>query len=417
LEYSCPFADESDFITQPVTFVLLFFATTIPFFVCDRYRAPLLPALLILGSFGLSHLVDAIKQKLIPIVASSSIVLIVCFFLVNSNLYALRNSSPARDALVLGIIALNENRNNEAIVRFQEALALDSSFPNLNYNMGVVTWMQGNPDSAIHLFHRELELNFRSFSSLINLSQIHFGRREVDLAFGFAQRAVAVKPYLPGGYVWLAKAYVVKSEIIAAESVLAQGAQMCGKNEFVYGEYLRGNIHHSQGRIDQAEDIFRTVLERINAFGRTIQPLYEPEFDYSVAQKIGEDLLIVESKVHFSLGEIFMARNNLDTAVTHLEAATELDTTFADAFAALGVVNLRLRRIREAQAALGRSVELNSRNFLFWFNYGYALLAGGKREDAMKAFETSLRINPDFLQTREILTQLKGPLPSAKKSP
>jgi tetratricopeptide (TPR) repeat protein len=394
---------ESDFVAL---FIALYIAITILFFVCDRYRAPVIPMLAILSAHGFISLLDTIRTKLATKSVLMSGGVLLSALIVNSNLYTIETERPAREHFTLGIIAFKESRLDAARKEFSRALDLEPDYPNLNLNLGMMEWLKGNIDEAIVRFRAELTHNADSFESLVSLCQIYFHRRESDSASYHAKRAIEAKPYLASGYTWLARSKMVDARLEEAESVLTRGERSCDPFEFVYGEYLLGSIFQARGDRSSAELRFRSVLQRLDERSMKSQPLYEPEFEYSLTKKIGEDVNVVRARASYGLGHVLLARGALDSARVFFSIATAHDSTFADAYADLGVANLRLRRPDEAEIALHRAVELNPNHHLYWFNYGHALLVVNRVDEASKVFRNCLKLDPRFHPAREILARL-----------
>jgi 4-amino-4-deoxy-L-arabinose transferase-like glycosyltransferase/Flp pilus assembly protein TadD len=379
-----------------VLFVGTYFMATIIFFVCDRYRAPITPVLAIFAASGIHATIHAARRKVVRPLIMIIVVLTVSFTVVNSNLYGINTHRPAREHFTLGIIALRDSRFDEAAREFRNAQTLEPAYPNLSLNLGMVEWLRGNEREAIEHFDNELSHNPRSFESLISLSQIFFDHRALDSSASYSLRAITAKPYLPAGYTWLARAHLLQTQLVLAESVLVMGSQSCDPHEFVYGEYLLGNILQAKGMTTDAESKYIRVLQLLDELSKRQQPLYEPEFDYSVDPKIGQDRKVVKAKTLYGLGHVLVSRGAIDSAANYFAYATTIDSTFADAFADLGVANLLLRQSDAAVASLRRAVELDSLNYLYWFNYGHALLALSNQREASAAFKKCVALNPKF---------------------
>ena len=391
------------FLSLVVSYVLV----TVAFFVCDRYRAPMIPLFAVLASHGLFTLVDHLRKREYKRFVSFGFLAAICFLFVNSNVYSLPIGSYAREYFTLGVIALDERDNENARDNFRKAYEFEPFYPNLAYNLGVAEWMTGNTALAVNWFHRQLELDPSSFNASINLARIYFGRNSMDSVEHFATAGVQSKPYLPLGYIWLAKAKLAQGQIVAAESILVNGSIMCDKNDFMYGDYLLGGIYSTQGKMGESEIRYRSVLSRLKDLRKARQPLYEPEFAYSNEQKIGEDVNVLQAKSYYGLGQVFLSRGNLDSAATSFSLATHLDPQYADAFVDLGVTLLHLRRFNEAETAVSRGIQLNPNHYLYWFNYGDVLVFQQKYNEAKKAFEKSLSLRPDFLLAKDRLDHLR----------
>ncbi|MEO8169176.1 MAG: tetratricopeptide repeat protein, partial [bacterium] len=390
-----------------LTFLIIYILVTVAFFVCDRYRAPMIPLFSLFGSVGILFVIDLQRKRDYKQLLSLLVLTGIFAICVNSNLYAVPASSEAREYFTRGIISHEENENDSARVNLQKAYESDPYFPNLAYNIGVTEWINGNTAGAKEWFHRELQLNPASYNAFINLARIYFAERSMDSVKYFAESAVQLKPYLPPGYVWLAKAMMIEGRISAAESILVHGASLCDRRDYLYGEYLLAGINAAQNRMGDAEIRYRAVLAGIAGLDKFQQPLYEPEFAYSTAEKIGEELNVLKAKSYYGLGQISLSKKNLDSAAISFSLATRFDPRYADAFVDLAVTQLRLRRIREADTAMTRAIQLDPDNHLYWLNYGDVLVFENKYTEAARAYEKSLSLRSDFILAKERLAQLR----------
>ncbi|OGP60189.1 MAG: hypothetical protein A2V67_04975 [Deltaproteobacteria bacterium RBG_13_61_14] len=105
-----------------------------------------------------------------------------------------------------------------------------------------------------------------------------------------------------------------------------------------------------------------------------------------------------DPETQYWLGRIYWARKQPPKALDHLDKALSLRKDYPEANLALGMVYLELKRWDEAVAQF----ELVTRHELFrqpeaaYNNLGWAYLMKGDREKAVQAFQTVLKINPNY---------------------
>jgi tetratricopeptide (TPR) repeat protein len=279
--------------------------------------------------------------------------------------------------------------------------------PNVRHNLGVAEWLMGNSDSALAWFHQELSIYPGSYGSLLNIARIHLDGRNLEAAATYARSAITSKPYLPAGYTVWANARLLQQRIVEAESILTLGMRECDRHEFVYGAFLMASIHHDLGKTSEAERGYGNVLILLRDLRSVAQPLYEPEFSFSIEQKVGEQLDKVEARANYGLGLVHISRGALDSAIAFFRSATLLDPSHGNAHADLGVALLHLHQSDKAAEALGRAVGIDSLHFVYWFNYGNALAMLGRLPEAESAFATCVRLNHGFEPARTKLALVR----------
>lgn len=208
-------------------------------------------------------------------------------------------------------------------------------------------------------------------------------------------------------------------------------------------ETLQSGVeHHRAGRLREAEEMYRKVLELhprhagavhllgLLAFqvGRTQQALemlreamrldaYNPLFPADLADvcaKLGmrADALAAYDKslslapdqadVLVGRGQLKLRQGRLDEAVVDLSQAIELDPTLFAAHAELGAALRYQGRLAEAQAAMERAVQLDSYQADLYFNLGVVHYEQGKLLESIGCTERALRLNPKLPDARHL---------------
>jgi tetratricopeptide (TPR) repeat protein len=142
---------------------------------------------------------------------------------------------------------------------------------------------------------------------------------------------------------------------------------------------------HKQGRLDEAADYYRRVLE--------LKPdLYTPRR---------------------SLGNIFIAQGKPDQAIPQLLLALKVRPQDADTHVLLGVVLLDKNRINEAAAQFLEAARLQPTNAIA--NYQLALIHQGRKETsaAVDCYRKALKAQPDWPESLNNLAWILAANPVA----
>ena len=133
--------------------------------------------------------------------------------------------------------------------------------------------------------------------------------------------------------------------------------------------------HHNAGRLDQAEDIYREILE------------IEPENP---------------SALHL-LGVIAHQVGESEVAWPLIQQATRAAPNYAEAHADLGLVYNALGRVDDAIASYRRAVAIKSSNATAHNNLGNALFAIGQFDDAIESYRQAIAHRPDYAKAHSSL--------------
>jgi tetratricopeptide (TPR) repeat protein len=383
-----------------ILFLLLYSSITILFFVCDRFRLPIVPLLCMFAGFGINSLFEVARQREWKQLLLAGFIGICCALLVNSNLYSIEQGESSRDFLAVGIVELDQSNYLEAIADFEQAVESNRlAPPNLFLNWGVAEWGLGHEDAAIAKFKDELLRYPDSYGALNNLSYLYLSLGKTDSAVHFGTMAIRSKPYLPKAYIAVAKAYQKQEELEKATVVLEQGLQAC-KETFLRGKLLLAGLYKELGRIEDAETLYRGALTQGDI---STQPSYEPDLGFVEGDLGGENETLLRAEAMYGFGHLWTVRMNLDSSIFYFRTAVFTWPEYADAWADLGVALMRAQRYTAADSALNRAIKLQPKNHLYWYNYGTLLGTIGHLSEAVEAFEQTLSIRPDFEPGRQKL--------------
>lgn len=167
-------------------------------------------------------------------------------------------------------------------------------------------------------------------------------------------------------------------ESIAAHKLNAEALEMQGKwqpAELEYEWILKkdpnaSGVHYLLGRL---------LLSR---------PEAGPDVVERAKQEFEKELQVDprNAGAEYILGEIARQASQWEQAVPHFSRATELDTSFGDAYMGLGFCLVTLKRYEEAIPPLRAAVRLEQQNPAAHYNLAVALDRSGKKEEAEKEF-------------------------------
>lgn len=387
---------------EPRTNLLLIFLVSYcciaaAFFVCDRFRLPVVPVLCVFSGYVIDHLIRTVKARRWNVLGLTGAFLGAGALVVNTNACHLQPDDSLGEIEVHAHAALDSGDLPGAAELFAHITALDPENSGAHVNRGIALWGMGRIDEAIQAFHSGLGRD--PHLALMNLAQLYFNLQRLDSSLFYAERSIAARPFAPGGYIIGAKSMIALQNTRGAEELLLRGVAAC-REDFVYGEYLLAGLALERGELSTADSMYRNVLVR------TGQSRGEEYVLQSEKTQYGESFPTLHAKALHARGRVFAARNHLDSSVVYLQAAAHLLPMRVDVWADLGVCLLRLNRLEEADTAMQRAMQINANNPVLWLNYGTLLARKGELERAKGAVARALALKPDFKEARQLMAIL-----------
>jgi tetratricopeptide (TPR) repeat protein len=385
-----------------VVFLFLYCCVTIAFFVCDRFRLPVVPVLCVLSGYAFHSLLESAKERRWAALTKTAPLVVASVLLVNTNAIVLRTDVDLAAMELRALTALKSRDLQTASELYGRIATLDPENSGAHVNQGIAFWGMGRTDDAARALRAGIGKD--PYLAVLNLAQLYFNLQLSDSVSLYAERAIHARPFAPGGYVIAAKNFIVRQDMARAEETLRNGLSAC-RDDFVYGEYLLAGMYLQRGHLTGADSIYRRVLLRT---ARAAQPDYMIE---SEEARFGEDLPTLHAKSLHALGRLFAARQQFDSSEAYLGSAARLLPGKADVWADWGVCLLRMNRLDEADTAMRHSLGINQGNPVTWLNYGTVLARKGELERARGAVARALALKPDFEEARQVMAALKTSRP------
>lgn len=197
------------------------------FFVCARFRQPMLPVLLLFAVFGAVELYRLVmsREKIKLALAGSAFV--VLFLHSNADMLQLpADRLAAQDQFMIGTAYLTQNNYAKAAEAFEAAIAADSLYAPSWANLGLIRIRQRQPADAERCFRRAIRLEPGSLENSYNLAALLIEQGTPAEAVTILENAVRLKPFNDEVHARLADAYTrvdrMPEALIAAREALHQ---------------------------------------------------------------------------------------------------------------------------------------------------------------------------------------------------
>jgi Flp pilus assembly protein TadD len=164
-------------------YLLTYGSTLVLFFVCSRFRIPLMPFFLIFGAAGLVGTARALRRAPGRGAALLAGILLLTALL-NHDFGVVPPVNLAWGYEGEGVSLLRQGRFEEAADRFRKAIENDPRSPQAHHDLGVALREAGRPEDALPCFRKAIELDPRNAEAYNNLALTlsRLGREEEAIA-------------------------------------------------------------------------------------------------------------------------------------------------------------------------------------------------------------------------------------------
>ncbi len=210
-----------------VLYVAAFTASVVLFFVTARYRAPLVPVLLLLAAFAAVELVRTARRgaarggpALFRALALPLILLAGFSAAVHLDLVEIDRGAAY---ISLGIALVDEGRHDEAIAAFERAIDAAPGDPVARYNLGAAYVAAGRPREAAAVFEEAVTRTPSSAASWSGLGESYARLGNAPGAAQAFRRALMLEPRNPELWMRLGGVEMAAGRPDSALAALARG--------------------------------------------------------------------------------------------------------------------------------------------------------------------------------------------------
>jgi superkiller protein 3 len=242
-----------------ILYIFSYMISIILFFVCARYRLPVVPFLIIFSSYTLYEYIKSIKMKQFKTILSSIIILIILFAGININfLYFQSLFDPSVDHNNLGTVYIKQGLLNKAILEFNKVIELNPKHVQAHYNLGFAYYKQGQLNKAIIEYQKAIELDQYFYSAYNNLAIIYLNQGLLKNAIQYYKKAITLHPEYDKAHYGLGEIYFRKNQLKEAEIEFKRVIEI--NPQFIEAYYNLGLIFSKQDKWHEAIIQWQKVL-------------------------------------------------------------------------------------------------------------------------------------------------------------
>jgi len=363
------------------SFVVVYSATVVCYFVATRYRVPVLAALAPAAGIFLADAPRGPMRRLLFPVLVGALALGVLW----PDWFDLRATSPAQALFARAESLQRLGRTAQAVETYSSVLSIDPDYPRARLNLGAIAMQRGEQGQAEAHFTAELRRNAGDPLALHNLGALRLEQRRPEAAIALIRQAIAEQPNYIRAHRSLARALSAQGRGSEALAVLDRALEICA----VPVEYRpdeagvrsdRAALLAAAGRLGEAEQEYRRALD-LNP--RRIEP-------------------------RMGLGSVLGRLGRPREAESMLLQVLAQEPERLEAQVDLGNVLVALGRGPEAEARFRRAAELDPLRPEPWFALAHLALREGRVARARDLLEECLRRSPEFEPARRALDRLPG---------
>lgn len=213
-------------------FSLTYMLSVVLFFVCSRYRAPMLPLFAIFGGALLVALFDWLLQKEWKAIAIAGVALVLVA--VPMQLLPERlDTTEAKGLWALGIHELEVDHPKQAKAYFEQSLQANPSYWIAYKDLGLAHQAAGDLIDAQQSFEQALEIKPGDLQISSLLVDLALAREDLQTARRTALRSLEANPAFAPAYDSLARVHVAERDLAAARAVLTRGLERAPQDFFL----------------------------------------------------------------------------------------------------------------------------------------------------------------------------------------
>lgn len=279
---------------------------------------------------------------------------------------------------------------------------------NLFYQkMGDLSLECNDIESSLECYKKALEMNPSDREVLIKLATINqtYFPENVDITIDYYNALLEFGIDLDKIYYELGHLYLKKSDKIHAVSAFKLAEEMCPENPYYNNSlayaYVKAELYDDAIEYYQQAIKLNPDSEWTSIVCHALGAIYaEIKENYQAAEATFNAGMVLDPNnidIQLSLGDLFMAQNDLDKAIKTYCDAISVDPLNFLTYAKTGLALWEKDYLEESVVAFHKSIELNPDFEISQNNLGVVYLDGyGDSKASVEYFKNAININPNY---------------------
>ncbi|HUD71065.1 MAG TPA: tetratricopeptide repeat protein [Dongiaceae bacterium] len=325
----------------------------------------------------------------------------------------LRRKGASKDAEnILGQIAFDRGRLDEAAEHYHRALATEPNFADARIGLGLLLDRQGRHDEALAEFRKVVAVDPDYAEGHNNIGVVLKAQGKIDEAATAFRRAIAADPTFAPAYSNLAQIEEGRGEMAEAErnfreALRREPGNVAVRTNFGVLLYMTGRFDAARTELERATAADPTYAAAWNNLGATCGRLGRTA-DEIAAYRKALALDPQAADLHHNLGLALAKSGETAEGESELRRALAIDAAYAPAWLNLarllasdGRRDQALSTLRDASRKLPTDADLA-------ILLGETAAAEGETDEAVKAFERALVLRPGDAGIEKRLNELRS---------
>jgi 4-amino-4-deoxy-L-arabinose transferase-like glycosyltransferase len=174
--------------------IFVYMLSVVTFFVCARYRVPVLPLVLIFASYALYWASERIKEAGYRAVLVFTLFAVFLGFLLNFGFFDLKRLNPALMHYTLGTVYQKKGQLRQAEAEYRQALQANSHLSKAYVNLGIMYSDEGDFRKAEENLRKSISLDFSNEKAHFNLGTLYARTGQYERAVYEYETALEIIP-------------------------------------------------------------------------------------------------------------------------------------------------------------------------------------------------------------------------------
>ena len=297
-----------------------------------------------------------------------------------------------------GRALLDDQKGDEAIVEFDEAVRLDPKYAQAYIDRGLAYSRKGDPDRAIADYNKALRLDPKLALAYAGRGHAYARKGDLVRAFADCEEALRLDPKLARAYNSRGLTYYQKGDLDRAIADYNEALRLDPKLARAYDN--RGHAYSRKGDLDRAIVDYNEALRLDPKLAMAYNNrgfAYARKGDLVRAFADCEEALRLDPKLavaYNSRGHTYARKGDLDRAIVDYNEALRLDPKLAVAYDNRGHAYSRKGDLDRAIVDYDEAIRLDPKLALAYLNRGHAYSRKGDLDRAIVDYDEAIRLDP-----------------------